>query len=205
MLNIWNISSYAWQYLSQIEMILSLLTMSVAFGIAFIKRKTLWKWILKGHQRPKDRTKVFNEDFMIEAENCHGLILILGRVDQMEWLIEQLNPNYIHAISSKTESFRNAAISFQENQIKKGKDVQLSLIKSIENKEETKDAVMQAIERFKRHRLKTIIVDITGGTKPMSIGAYEAAKLSNTITSYISIPFQKTAKPIHGETKIIKL
>lgn len=205
MLNILGVSSYVWQYLSQMEMLLSLMTMLIAFLIAFHKRKAFWRWIFKSNQRPNNHDEVFHEDFIDEAEGCQGLVLILGRIDQMMWLVEQLNPTYIHAISTKTEAYRKAAVDFQESLIANGKDVQLSLVDTADNKNEISNTVIQAVERLKKHGLDRIIVDVTGGTKPMGIGAYEAAKLSGAVASYISTPFEKTAKPIHGETKIVKL
>ena len=205
MLNIWGVSSYVWQYLSQMEMLLSLTTMLIAFLIAFHKRKAFWRWIFKSNQRPHNHDDIFHEDFIDEAEGCQGLVLILGRVDQMMWLVEQLNPTHIHAISTKTESYRKAAVDFQENLIANGKDVQLSLVGAADNKNEMSNTVFQAVDRLKKHGLESIIVDVTGGTKPMGIGAYEAARLSGVLASYISTPFEKTAKPIHAETRIVKL
>lgn len=72
--------------------------------------------------------------------------------------------------------------------------------------QDARKAVLQAIRKLQEHGAKHVVVDITGGNKPMSIGAFMAAEELAVDSLYVSSDYDtKLRKPDMNTAKIRRI
>lgn len=203
--NLFSLDNQAWLILGQVDITVNFVLLFLAIFLAIWKRKAFWSWIVKGNKRPNDRNKAIDSALLDSADECKALILICSRLDQMEWLVQQVNPQSVHVLANTAEGFKAPAIELQDMLQKKGIPTQISFVNDINSVSETFKAVKQAALNYRSEQIDNIIIDVTGGAKPMSIGSYLAAKELQEIVSYVSVDFSAPGKPIHNTTKVVAL
>lgn len=203
--NLFSWTSATWNWLSQLELILNFTLLILGAALAFYKRRALWQWIIKSGRRPTDKTKLFDPQIIQQADKCKGLIVLFSREEQMSWLINQVDPSYVTLIVSKAGKFKDNATKLQSELLRKGINAQVTILNDISNVEHIKQMVLQIIRNYQEIYVEQMIVDVTGGTKTMSIGSYLAAKEAGEFVTYVSAPFTDVGKPVHSETKVISI
>lgn len=204
-MNLFSLSSEFWNFIGQLEIVLNFVVLLIGVLIAFFKRKQFINWILKGDTRPETLSSSIAPDFIEKLNTCQGLVLILSRYEQMWWLVDKVSPEYVTIIASRTEEFKNNAQKFQSELDKKNLKTQLFFIDDINSIEESYSVTKQAIDGLKKFDVANLILDVTGGTKPMGIGAYKAGKELEIKVSYVSVPFWQAGKANHSGSKIMSI
>lgn len=150
--------------------------------------KSIYRWILK--------RKAFTgtgEEFIFPKEKVRAIVIPVSRVEQPEWIIRHLEPEYVAFLY--TEQSKNHAaeliklfsdkVHFMHTlmEIEAGKD----MIKDPNDPREAKVLTAKFLEYFKLNGIEeeNIFVDTTGGKVPMSIGAFQAAEEMGVSSIYI--------------------
>lgn len=203
--NLFSWSTEFWTWIAQFEIVINFVILIIGLLIAFFKRRALIKWIFKKDQMPKDKEQVFDAETIKRADSCTGLILLLSREEQMSWLIDQVAPSYVTLVVSQQGAFKETAQKLQSKLLEKGMIAQVIILKDITDLADIKKTISQVIRNYKEDVVEHLIVDITGGTKLMSIGSYQAAKEHGEFVTYVSAPFEDVGKPILKKTQVISL
>ncbi|MCB0275206.1 MAG: hypothetical protein KDI06_10355 [Calditrichaeota bacterium] len=175
-------------------LVLGLITVLVS-TFAVINRADIRQWF---------RGKAFTsagEPFNIAEDQIKGIVLPVSRIDQPEWYLKWYNPELVAFLY--TEKSREHALTLLDGYQEK--------TKFLLNKEQIQRERFQINDPFDFNECRAItkliiqtmidegispnhiFVDTTGGTAPMSLGAFQAAEAMGVSSIYVigNIPVNK--------------
>ena len=146
-------------------------------------------------------------------KSTEALILLHHRNDSAMSIVNLVNPRIVLLITTSSDNAINFASSFNDERRKFKSDIELNDVEfmepivvsnkgsSTEARESTTGAIEAVMDRgCERDR---IVVDITGTTKPMSIGAFEAADAKGVSTIYMESDYDYENRRIEGSERAL--
>ncbi len=173
-------------------------------GMCLTAAMGLWVWKEKEEVRnfflnsPPD-LKNFTD---IEVDKVQAMIIPVSRKEQPEWILYHLKPNRVkflytpksHAVARELyEKFNSDVIGRKIDEVPEvrkdnvGREITPGWIKNAFDPEEVYNEVLAMLDQLisDGYSKDNIFVDTTGGTVPMSIGAFMAAEEMGVSTVYV--------------------
>lgn len=186
--NLFNWTSQNWLTIDQIGILVGLLLgilQIILLLVAIFKRKTIRRWLLRNRFPNIGRNDA--------GKNWHGILFTVSQSQLPCWIIKTKKPQIIGLIASR-QSHKNAR-EIQECAEQLG--VRVIPIIEISDPDDTVQSYQktrQLIKEMRPDESQAIAVDITGGKRPMSMGAFMAAVEAQADTLYISADFDANLK-----------
>ena len=171
-------------------------TTILGLPIAIIGRERIFHWV-----RAKLRRNAFPAPGITApdlAKRTKGLVFTVSRAEVPIWVIEQFKPGFVGLVVT-TESRKNAATEIQAHCEKASIKIRISREVDKDNIEDTRGEVDQLIGwMISEHKLTPfeIATDVTGGSVPMSLGAFMAAEERQVASIYVTSQFDPALKSI---------
>lgn len=202
--NLLGLSDQFWLLFGQFELLLSSAFYAMAILIGIKKRRSIINWVKAFDGRPKG-TNAIDKQIADSISECDHLIILFSRADQMRWLVDQVQPVSVDILVGGDGDFKENAMNFANELNQNNIQSQVHFIKVVDQTLDTKIQVSSIIERLKTHGQNKMLIDITGGTTVMSIGALDAARADQIPVSYVSMPFVRAGKPDITKSKITRV
>lgn len=199
--NLFVLSGYWWlifdQWMTLIGAIMAVIGLLTACW-AFFHQDKLKMWFTK-NQFPNTGEEAASED------RWDGLIFTVSNVDTPKWVIGSRKPKVIGLLA--TEQSHQYAAEIKEYAEKMDIDVLDPVyLKQPDDVKESHFETGHLIQRMKKLNYNNIAIDITGGKKPMSLGAFMASEEEQLSTLYVSSEFNDTLrKPDMTTAKLIAI
>ncbi|MCC7430518.1 hypothetical protein IT568_06740 [bacterium] len=174
-------------YLAQV------LTLSLAF-LGWLKKDSIRNWFRKNTFENTGEEFNFNTD---KAEVVVSAVSS-GNTDQIQWMINFLKPKAVALLYTeqskvkfdeltKKEKEFEGTVFYENNKL-------IDAFNTKEIKETAKDLLEELVSKFPKDK---IIVDLTSGTVPISVGLFQAAEEMQISTTYV---IGKGTKEENGKT-----
>ena len=180
-------SEGTWLWLGQISTLGGNIMMIASLAgalYAWWRRDLIRLWLLSNHF-PKTG---YAAD--IEPGQWEAIVFTISREDVPAWVMEQLKPRAVAFLA--TRQSRESA----EKLIHKAENMGIEVIGLHQLSDYTdttasKEHVSSFIRKLRAAGMHKVAVDITGGTLPMSLGAFMAAEEARSSTLYVSVPYDR--------------
>ncbi len=188
------LSETFWLYLDRFGILLGdlVMTMTLIGGIyGFFYRNTLRRWLIRNS---------FPTIGEIPPQNAwQGLIFTVSQSELPQWVIRQVQPTCIGLLYTRDTQ----ALADQIRASSEIKQIRVceGLINDADDPVEVKRKTLELLEMIKQDEVSDIAVDITGGKKTMSLGAFMAAEESGIATIYVTTVYRDN-KPESNATRI---
>lgn len=129
-----------------------------------------------------------------EVDNIQadGVIFTVSKKETPLWTIDKVGPQRIHLIGSPQSNDAMAALKDYAH--KKNIAFSEAELRDVDDVAESRRLVNHAIAQLQQHGCKEIVVDVTGGKTPMSIGAFQAGDEADLSVIYVSAPFDASLR-----------
>lgn len=184
------ISPQLWQYIAQVSDILGAVlgTLTVVFAlVGFFRRDEIKRYLTRITYSDVGKLLAKNQQYEL-------VIFTVSRAEVPLLVIAQTQPAKIALIAtegSKSEAEKIAAQARVQNC-----DSKIFIIDDKDDPAEAKVTVAKAIRHWEGVDLAQIAVDVTGGTTPMSIGAFMAAQQAAVTTIYMKSEYDPATQQI---------
>jgi len=187
------ISDATWITIDRFGVVLGIVTgiMALVASIwAVWKRAEIRHWFTHNHFND-----VGDEVRGADTRGC-GLVMLVSSASLVDTALKAYEPAVLALVASReTEKMARQVATGLE-----GRNVELlslTVLEDPDDAEEAQDKISLAIAGFVERGL-AVLVDVTGGKKPMSLGAFIAAEEAGQATGYIS---SKHAAPAASSTR----
>ncbi|OFC30311.1 Card1-like endonuclease domain-containing protein [Acidithiobacillus caldus] len=176
-------SDMFWEYLDHVATILDILVGGIALWGVFLPT-SFWN-----RMRKYLRGNVHQGGEEVDTIAADGVIFTVSKKETPIWTMMKVRPNRVHLIGSRQtmeavnsikEFAHTANITISEAELNDADDVA-----------EARQLVSHAINQLQQHGCKRIVIDVTGGKTPMSIGAFQAGDEANLPVIYVTAPFDQ--------------
>ncbi|MCE5360041.1 Card1-like endonuclease domain-containing protein [Candidatus Igneacidithiobacillus taiwanensis] len=175
-----------WDILDKIATIMDIIVGGVAlWGLLF--PTNFWSNI-----RKHLRGNIHQGGEEVDNINADGIIFTVSKKDTPIWTMKRANPQRVYLIGS--QQTMEAVNSIKDFAHSKNIVVSDEELKDVDNVSEAKQLVTHAIEQLRQHGCKKIVIDVTGGKTPMSIGAFQAGDEADLTVIYVTAPFDQALK-----------
>lgn len=177
----------------------SLLVTIVIAVIGFYKRDSIRNW-LSGNRFPEIGGAVK------DASEWDAIIFTVSRSSTPKWVIDTASPAMTGIVgSASNQVFLDSMNEVESYAESKGCEVVgVEKINDSSDVSEVKNKVKSLIDIAIKKGAQHIAVDLTGGTAPMSLGAFMAAEEAKITSLYVSMDFNEF-KPIYSSAKLLKI
>lgn len=184
-----------WRYIGQVAdslgAFLGILTILIAV-VGLIKRKQISRYF---------KRVSFSDvgEPIHESQQFDAVVFTVSREELPKKVIDLTRPKIISLIA--TAESKPVAEILKKYAEEKGIEVQeIFEIADKDNPAYAKSAVKRALNLFSNTQLNNIAVDVTGGTTPMSIGAFMAAQQFGVTTIYVKADYDQALKRVKQES-----
>lgn len=187
-----------WTIIDQVGILLGYAT--VAAGVlgvlvTWFKRDSIRRWFRS------NRFPAVGGDFTALGP-VGGCVFCVSQAELPEWVIEQLTLNRVGLVDTPASAAAGDRIqAFVEA---RGGLCWRRRIENPNDPECTRVCVSELLEDMVATPGQAIMVDVTGGTKPMSIGAFMAAEEAGVSTIYVTAD-RSDNRPIDETARIIRV
>ena len=190
-------SDQTWLFLDQLGILLSNLFMvlSVIGAVLGIRhREAIRQWLHRNSFPQVGETNL--------PQDIDAVIFTFSRGQLPRWVISQLRPRWVGLVPTLGFSDKEA-LPLAENLRANGIEVHTEVTEDPDDPQQTRRHVEELIRQARHAGCKRIVVDVTGGKVPMSLGAFMAAEEQGLPTFYVTAAYQgpNTIKP--GSQRII--
>lgn len=156
--------------------------------LAWIRRQDIRRWLRRR------RFESVGEEFRVDKEKVTALVIPVSRPEQPRWLVRWLEPSFVSLLY--TEASRTVAAQLADEFAGRGIHLfpERGSIASGQMEVSDPNEINQSRQvvlsflnyySFKGIPPGEIFVDTTGGKKPMSIGAFQAAEEAGVSSIYV--------------------
>lgn len=180
-------SELTWLWLDQAGILSGVVLTVAGIGLAFWKRKHIWRWVTGRHFR-KAGHQIENR-----AGQWEALVFTISHYDLPSRIIHILQPKMIALVS--TREVLDDSRSLIEEARQAGIDaLEPVILNDPDNIEESRSQVRHLLNLLLDKGYRHVAVDITGGKKPTSIGAFMAAEEAGAGTLYATAPYDTSLR-----------
>lgn len=192
------ISPQLWQYIGQVSDIWGAIlgTLAVIGSIVgFLKRDEIKSYFTRITYSDVGRTLPKNQEYEL-------LIFTVSHATVPLMVIQQTHPKRVALIA--TEGSKAEAEVIQAQAVSEGRECKIFIIDDKDDPAEAKATVRKAIENWENIASESIAVDVTGGTTPMSIGAFMAAQQAGVSSIFMKSEYDKEKNQVKpGSSKLV--
>jgi CRISPR-associated protein (Cas_Cas02710) len=181
-------STQGWQYIGQVSDIWGALlgTLTACFAVwGFFNRAAFKRYLTRITYSDVGRA-------ITEKQEYELVIFTVSHATVPLMVIEKTQPKRIALIATEGSKVEAEIIAAQAL----GRETKIFILDDKDDPAEAKATVNKAIVHWTDIAPERIAVDVTGGTTPMSIGAFMAAQQAGVITIYMKSEYDKDKKEI---------
>jgi ribose 5-phosphate isomerase RpiB len=185
----------SWRYIGQVAD-----SLGAILGILTIVLMVVGVWQRKQISRYFKRVSFSDVGEPIhDSQQFDAVVFTVSREELPKNVIDKTKPKAISLIA--TAESKPVAEAIKKYAEERGIEVQeIFEIADKDNPAYSKSAVKRALKLFGNTQLKNIAVDVTGGTTPMSIGAFMAAQQFGATTIFVKADYDQALKRVKQET-----
>jgi len=186
-------------FLGLISSIIAILT-TIAGILAYIYRYRIKNW-WSINRFPRVGQKHSDNSW-----DC--VVFTVSRDSTPIWMINEVCPRYIGiAGSNSSEDFRNSIDSISKYAKKQGiKVFPPVILNDVSNISEVKSKISNLIHKVRKNEdINSVAVDLSGGNKLMSLGAFMAAEENQATSVFVSMHFPKLGQPDYSSAKLVEV
>ena len=197
-----NICNDIWFCLDRYGIVVGDLLMTITIGAAiygFIRRENIRGWFVR------NRFPDVGGELIAQSEPIDAIVFLVSKTEVPRWVLRQLRPAQVGFVAT-AQSLKNAQVLDAEARAAGLRVHQTIEIDDPDDPADTRQAVMQMINRLRDAEAKEIAVDLTGGKTPMSLGAFMAAEELAVQTIYVAADFDPTLnKPRMDTARVMRI
>lgn len=183
--NLFGFSEQTWLLIDQWGILFGIAMFAVSAGgavYAYTSRERIRQWLWRN--RFPNPTELGDDHGAWD-----GLLFTVSRVELPQWVMQCTRGLRFVALLA-TEHTRAEADALRDLASARGIEVlPMSVVSDPDDPQEARQRCAELLEKLKHAGARDIAVDITGGKKPTSIGAFMAAEEAGATSIYVTAPF----------------
>lgn len=182
--NLFGWSDQWWLWVDQVGILVGLIMIVLSVGgavYAYFSREHIRQWLWRNRfPSPQELDDT--------QRQWDGLLFTVSRSELPQWVMTCIKPRFLALLA--TDETRDAADRLRSYAVARGIDQQpLMLLSDPDDPQEARRRSAELIDKLRRAGATEIAVDITGGKRPTSVGAFMAAEEAGVTSLYVSAPF----------------
>ncbi len=189
-------SQETWLLWDQLGIFLGLLTTLLALAgalTAYLNRERLRRW-WRGNRFPRVGQPS-------DEQRYDGIVFLVSQSDLPPWVLDQTGARLVGLLTGNR--FHEVADRLVEQLGNRVELLPTQLVASSEDPADSKLLTRRLIEQLRERGCQRIAVDITGTTKPMSIGAFMAAEELRCDSLYVTCEHEPGKGPRLDSARLV--
>lgn len=195
--NVFGWPDRCWAFISQVDNLFDLpvnvITLTL-FIVALTRRDDIRRWLTRNSFPSVGHV-------LSDKQRWNAIVFTLSRIDLPLWVMRTYKPSIVGFIAT------DYSVPVAQRLVSEAERLGIEVvgrehILNPNDPSQTREAASRLLNKLKARKIASVAVDVTGGTTPMSLGAFVSAEENGVTTLYITAKY-KNNKPIARSVKLI--